>query len=193
MSNSVPFSGARAPIAFAAALLAAAALTAPSTSRAETVNNSGSRTNMAAPPPAAMAARPMQHRRLRPESVNHRIAVLKQKLEINSRQEPQWRAVAAAMRENARRMRELIAEVRTQNPETRTAVEDLKTYQRFAEAHERGLRKLTTVFTRLYDSMSPAQKKNADNVFNRFRQRVAARAQMTHDRQPGQMPPNGAK
>jgi periplasmic protein CpxP/Spy len=46
-----------------------------------------------------------------------------------------------------------------------SAVEDLKTYQKFAQAHVDGLKNLISAFGTLYDAMPDAQKKIADKVF----------------------------
>jgi hypothetical protein len=70
------------------------------------------------------------------------------------------------MRENAAAMDTLVAANRTTPPQNMTAVEDLKTYQKFAEAHVDGLKNLISSFSTLYDAMPDAQKKTADGVFN---------------------------
>jgi hypothetical protein len=46
-----------------------------------------------------------------------------------------------------------------------SAVEDLKSYSEIAEAHADGLKKFIPVFEPLYASMSDAQKKDADKLF----------------------------
>jgi len=46
-----------------------------------------------------------------------------------------------------------------------TAVDDLKMYQKFAQAHVDGLQNLISSFETLYNSMPDAQKKIADQVF----------------------------
>ena len=59
-----------------------------------------------------------------------------------------------------------------------TAVDDLKTYQEFAQAHVDGLKNLTSAFSSLYDAMPDGQKKVADRVFQtNGRNRVASRHQ----------------
>jgi periplasmic protein CpxP/Spy len=58
-----------------------------------------------------------------------------------------------------------------------TAVEDLKTYQEFTQAHLDGLKNLTSAFSSLYDSMSDQQKKNADEVFAKFNRANPSAAQ----------------
>ena len=57
------------------------------------------------------------------------------------------------------------AKSRTKAPQSMTAVEDLKTYQKFAQAHVDGLKNLISAFSTLYDAMPDAQKKIADQVF----------------------------
>jgi periplasmic protein CpxP/Spy len=49
-----------------------------------------------------------------------------------------------------------------------TAVDDLKTYQEFTQAHLDGIKNLISAFETLYNSMPDQQKKNADEVFAKF-------------------------
>lgn len=114
-------------------------------------------------PPAAAAATSAK-----PETVEQRIASLHDAMKITPDQEAKWAPVATAMRENAAAMEKLVAAKRGQTPESMTAVDDLMTYQDFAQAHVDGLRNLTTAFKTFYDSMTAAQKKNADQVFQKF-------------------------
>ena len=72
------------------------------------------------------------------------------------------------MRDNAANMQKLIAEKKKQAPQNMTAVDDLETYQKFAQAHVDGLKNLTSAFKSLYGTMSDQQKKNADQVFANF-------------------------
>jgi hypothetical protein len=46
-----------------------------------------------------------------------------------------------------------------------SAVDDLNTYEKFAQAHVDGLKNLISSFKTLYTAMPDAQKKNADQVF----------------------------
>jgi len=55
-----------------------------------------------------------------------------------------------------------------------TAVEDLKTYEKFAQAHVKGLKNLISSFSKLYAAMPAAQQKNADAVFHNFGRKNAA-------------------
>ena len=123
----------------------------------------------AAPPPAptseaapATAATAVQSKA---ETVEDRITSLHASLKITAGQEADWTAVAKAMRTNAASMEKLMADKAAKDPATLTAVDDLKNYEAFAQAHVTGLKKLITAFDTLYSSMPAAQKKIADDVF----------------------------
>ncbi len=96
--------------------------------------------------------------------VDKRIAELHYKFKITAAQEPQWAAVAQVMRENAKSMKALIKD-REENAKTMTAMDDLVSYEKLAEAHESDVKKLIPVFQTLYDGMSAHQKKLADETF----------------------------
>jgi hypothetical protein len=113
-------------------------------------------------PPAAAAATSSK-----PETVEQRITMLKSALKITPSQEAKWDKVATAMRENAAAMDKLVKE-KEAKAQNITAVDDLKTYQDFSQAHLDGLKNLTSAFESLYDSMPAEQKKNADQVFHNF-------------------------
>jgi glutamine synthetase adenylyltransferase len=102
-------------------------------------------------------------------NVEQRITQLHAQLKITPDQESKWNSVAQAMRDNEANMQKLVAEKHQQAPQNLSAVDDLKTYQEFAQAHVDGLKNLTSAFSSLYDSMSDQQKKNADQVFANFR------------------------
>ncbi len=89
-------------------------------------------------------------------------------MQITPAQEPQWQAVAAAMRDNAQTTSTLVAE-RVGKAKTMTAIDDLHSYEAIADAHAAGVRKLATAFETLYASLSDAQKKIADATFRRSR------------------------
>jgi len=99
--------------------------------------------------------------------VEARIQTLHDKLKITSAQESDWGKVAETMRSNEANIHQLIQE-RHQNPDNMTAIDDLQSYQKIAQAHADGLQKMTDVFQTLYNDMSDAQKKNADVVFGKF-------------------------
>jgi protein CpxP len=100
--------------------------------------------------------------------VEQRITQLHAELKVTPDQESKWNSVAQAMRDNAANMDKLVAEKRQKAPQNMTAVEDLKIYQEFTQAHLDGLKNLTSAFSSLYDSMLDPQKKNADEVFAKF-------------------------
>lgn len=98
------------------------------------------------------------------ERVEGQIKHLHEKLEITAAQEDKWKDVARVMRDNASKLTALV-KARSENAKTMTAVDDLKSYAAITEAHETGVEKLLPVFTALYDSLSDAQKKAADEEF----------------------------
>lgn len=100
------------------------------------------------------------------ETVEQRITALHASLKVTADQDAKWNAVAQAMRENAANMDKLVASSRTTPPQTLSAVDDLKTYQKFAQAHVDGLKNLISSFEKLYAEMPAAQKKIADTVFD---------------------------
>ena len=57
-----------------------------------------------------------------------------------------------------------------------SAVDDLKTYQKFAQAHLDGLKNLLSHFEGFYAAMPDAQKKIADDVFRSTRKAATAAA-----------------
>jgi len=116
-----------------------------------------------AKPPAAAAATSTKA-----ETLDQRITALHTALKITPDQESKWTPVATAMRDNSAAMEKLVASKKALTPESMTAVDDLTTYQEFAQAHIDGLKNLTSAFKSLYTSMPADQKKNADQVFQKF-------------------------
>jgi hypothetical protein len=142
-----------------AALMGATMLATPLTARADTATNAAIQLAQAANPAGAGATE------TKGETVEQRITNLHTALKITPAQEAQWNGVAQDMRENAAAMDKLIAETRTTPPQNMTAVADLKTYQKFAQAHVDGLKNMLSHFEALYAAMPDAQKKIADEVF----------------------------
>lgn len=114
-------------------------------------------------PPAAAAATSSK-----PETVEQRITSLKTSLKITPDQEAKWTGVTTAMRDNATAMEKLVKAKRAIPSASMTAVDDLNVYQEFTQARMDGLKKLTSAFKSLYDSMPADQKKNADQVFRTY-------------------------
>jgi hypothetical protein len=109
------------------------------------------------------------------ETVEQRITSLHASLKITPEQAAKWNGVAQAMRENAANMDKLLAATRTTPPQNMSAVDDLKSYQKFAQAHVDGLKNLISAFGTLYESMPDAQKKIADGVFSTAGRGTAAK------------------
>jgi protein CpxP len=144
-----------------AALFGATILATPLTGAlAGTAANGAIQLAQAAAPAAAPSAT------TKGETVEQRITALHAALKITPEQESKWNGVAQAMRENAAAMDKLVASSRATPPQSLSAVEDLKTYQKFAQAHVDGLKNLTSSFSTLYDAMPDPQKKIADAVFD---------------------------
>jgi hypothetical protein len=99
------------------------------------------------------------------DSIDQRISSLHAELKITPSEEADWQAVATTMRDNAAAMDKLASDKAADT--TMTAVQDLQTYQQFAQAHVEHLKKLTAAFETLYNAMPAEQKKIADEVFER--------------------------
>lgn len=99
--------------------------------------------------------------------VEDRIKTLHKKLGITDAEEAKWSDVAQVMRDNEAAMERMLQE-RHQNVKSMTAVDDLQSYENIAQAHADGLKKLIPAFQALYNDMSDAQKKTADETFGSF-------------------------
>ena len=108
------------------------------------------------------------------ETVDERITNLHSALKITPDEETNWTGVAQAMRKNATKMQKLAADRAAQAPESMTAVQDLKGYEKFARAHFEGLKNLIASFETLYNAMPDAQKKVADAVFQNYSPKAPA-------------------
>jgi protein CpxP len=154
------------------ALMGAAMLASPLSAIAADSATSASPQPAQATMPKNQAAAPIPD--ATGETVEQRIATLHASLKITPNEETNWDGVAKAMRGNAAVMDKLVAEKSIKNSASMTAVEDLKTYEKFARAHVAGLKTLTSSFETLYTAMPEAQKKNADEVFENFGHAAAA-------------------
>jgi hypothetical protein len=157
-----------------AALVGATMLASPLTAaRADTVRNAVFQLAQAATPQTQAGAAATA---TKGETVEQRIATLHTALKITPDEDTKWNAVAQAMRENAANMDKIMAEGRTAPPQTMSAVDDLKMYQKSAEAHVEGLKNLISSFSTLYSAMPDAQKKTADTVFQPAHRTATARS-----------------
>lgn len=98
------------------------------------------------------------------DPVEARIKDLHVRLKITPAQEELWTHVTVVMRDNAKTM-DGLRRARSEKAQSMTAVEDFKSYGEITDIHADGIKKFVPVFSALYDSMSDAQKKNADSLF----------------------------
>jgi periplasmic protein CpxP/Spy len=158
-----------------AALMGATMLASPLTAaRADTVHNAATQMAQSSAPKTEAGAGATASKG---ETVEQRISSLHAALKITSAEDAKWNDVAQAMRQNAAAMDKLVAESRTTAPQTMSAVDDLRLYQKFAQAHVDGLKNLISSFSSLYEAMPDAQKKVADQVFESSRQAASTRGQ----------------
>lgn len=144
----------------AAAAFGALILAAPS--QAQTTSPS---TTTAAPAPRQVAAKATTDKAAaHADRVEGRITELHTKLHITGEQEPKWQTFAQVMRDNAKRMDDVLAK-RSQSLKGINAVDDLRSYRDMTEAHYDNLKKLVGAFEPLYDSLNADQKKSADTIF----------------------------
>jgi hypothetical protein len=124
-----------------------------------------------APIGAAAQATSVHHHRSAAEAwetLEARIATLHSQLDITPGEEGKWNAVAQVMRSNEADMQKMVAERRGAAPGGGTAVDELKTYERFTQAHVDGLKNLISSFESLYAAMPARQQALADHVFQHF-------------------------
>lgn len=110
----------------------------------------------------------MKDRRLM--RVEQHITELHRQLHITAAEEPQWSAFAQVMRENAAHMEQAF-QSRAQQGANMNALDDLRSYAAVAQAHAEDMQRLLPAFEALYGSLSPQQRKTADEVFRDFEQR----------------------
>lgn len=97
-------------------------------------------------------------------TVEQRIKDLHAKLLITPAQEPLWDRFAQVMRDNARNMEQTFHQ-RVNTMPSLTAPENMQSYAQVTMNHAQDMQKLVPAFQALYDTMSDAQKKTADQVF----------------------------
>lgn len=170
-----------------AALVGSLAAASPSFAQNSTSNvQPGGSMQMEQPNAPAAAGKKMHGPAAMKAAVERRIKTLHDKLKITPDQEADWNDVAQTMRDNEANIGQLIQQ-RHQNSASMTAVDDLNSYASIAQAHADGAKKLASSFENLYDSMSPEQKKNADEVFGRFEgHRGMAKSHRSHNGSTGQ-------
>jgi len=108
----------------------------------------------------------------RAETVEMRITKLHTELKITPAEEVNWTPVAQAMRDNEMKMQAMITTKKSEPAHEVNAVEDLKNYEMFNQAHVDGLKVLISSFQVLYMTMPDDQKHLADDVFRKFGHRA---------------------
>ena len=115
----------------------------------------------AAPPAPGQPQRP--HREFR-SHIDGRIAFLKAELKITPEQEAQWQKVAQTMRQNSQERRQSFEQMRANRDQPRTALQHLELQARMAATRAQQTDRFLAAFRPLYDSLSPDQKKAADDL-----------------------------
>jgi TolA-binding protein len=98
------------------------------------------------------------------QNVEQRITDLQSKLQISAAQKPQWDRFTQVMRDNARDM-DKVFQTRVQSMDSMNAEANMKSYAEIASHHAQDVQRLVPAFDALYASMSPSQKRAADEVF----------------------------
>ncbi|HUZ72120.1 MAG TPA: Spy/CpxP family protein refolding chaperone [Stellaceae bacterium] len=146
-------------LVLAAALGSAGAVTLP-------VQQAVAQTTTGAPPPPHPGHRPWAER---PNFIEGRIAFLKAELKITPAQSAQFDKVAQAMRENTAERRKTFQQMRAERDQPPSALQHLEMGARLASMHAQQTDRFLAAFRPLYDSMTPAQKKTADEIMGPHR------------------------
>ncbi len=147
--------------------LSAAALTAPLVASAQTMAAPAA-TPTTQPAPHTMSLAHRAAYRMQRETLDQRISTMHDALKITPAEEADWTKVADVMRRNDSDMQKMVADREARVPHELSAVDDLKTYQSFTQAHVDGLKDLVASFETLYAAMPADQKMVADHVFAKF-------------------------
>ena len=138
--------------------LLALAVALPATSFAQSAS--------APPPTTPPAVTPVQRGPGPMNGIEQQITTLHGALHITPALEPQWRAMATVMRENAAAMGQQIAARDAALPKM-TALADMQSYQRLADQNAANMQRLVVAFSTLYNAMSDDQRKATDAYFRR--------------------------
>jgi periplasmic protein CpxP/Spy len=143
---------------FAAALLTSAAVLGLTPALAQTAPAPGDS--------AAMQSQARHHagsRMLPGQLVDGRIAFLKAELKITPEQETQWQSMAAALRQNANALDQVITSPRQQRGSI-DAVQRLTEREQFDKVRTENDERLLSAFKPLYASLSPEQQQIAGQL-----------------------------
>lgn len=103
----------------------------------------------------------------RSAAIERRITDLRTRLKITPAEQKPFDDFAQVMRDNAQRMEGLVQK-RQDTAVTGSAVDQMRIYSDMAQAHAEDMQRLTAAFGTLYGSLSPDQKKLADQSFRQF-------------------------
>jgi hypothetical protein len=113
-------------------------------------------------------ARPGMHR---PASLEQRAERMKERLKITDAQKPQWDALVGVMQKQAKAFASARAEfwqrkANGETPKTLTTPERMAARDQALQTRLDNRREFTTAFAALYNTMSPDQKKIADDLLS---------------------------
>lgn len=97
--------------------------------------------------------------------VEGHIAFLKTELGITDAQAPLWDKVASAMRQDVAEMMAAMAQARAERQAPETALARLETRARLSALRAEGEARFLAAFRPLYEALSDAQRKTADELF----------------------------
>ena len=126
-----------------------------------------------AQPPAVAQTRPVARPydrmdatlgRMAEPHVEGHIAFLKAELAITDAEAPLWDKVAAAMREDVAQMTAAMAQASPDGQPPQTALAYLETRARLAALRAEGEARFLAAFRPLYEALSAAQRKSADEL-----------------------------
>jgi periplasmic protein CpxP/Spy len=98
------------------------------------------------------------------QMVEQRIADLHSRLFITHAQQPKWETFAAVMRSNAKQL-DAASERRAEKLGSMNAPENMESYARIERSRVNDVERLVPPFRKLYASLSPQQKRMADELF----------------------------
>jgi protein CpxP len=148
----------------AALLLALGATTALNVPASFAQDASGTTAQAPAVPAGTPAGQPQRPQRSFHSHIEGRIAYLKAELKITPAQQASFDKVAQAMRDNATARQKGFDDARAQRGKPHNAVDILNARIKMSQDRARDNEHLLTAFKPLYDSLSPDQKKVADEM-----------------------------
>ncbi len=111
------------------------------------------------------------------ERIESHIADLHRRLAITPAQEPLWAAFADVMRANGKAVEQNFRDSQARGGAP-TAVEDMRNYAAATRLHADNVDRLLPPFERLYDAMSPDQRRVTDQTLQMFKRGAAKPGRM---------------